>query len=202
MAARQAVNVRREEILRAAVEQITDRGFANTRVVDVANALNVSTALVFYHFESKDRLLSEAFNYAAERDLQQLDRIRTSRASARQRLRRILALYGPGSQPNQAWALWIDAWAAALRVPELQVVSRQLDVHWKDIVAQVVAEGVEAGEFTCADPVGAAWRIIALLDGLAIQSTVHTGVIARSTMMRWVRQVAVGELGLPESALN
>lgn len=202
MAVRQSVGARREEILRAAVEQITARGFANTRVVDVAKALNVSTALVFYHFESKDRLLSEAFHYAAERDLEQLDRIRSSRASAVRRLSRILALYGPNSAPTQAWPLWIDAWAAALRVPELQVVSRRLDVHWKDIVAQVVAEGVEAGEFTCADPVGAAWRIIALLDGLAIQSTVHTGVIARSTMMRWVRQVAVGELGLPESALN
>jgi AcrR family transcriptional regulator len=202
MAVRQAVGVRREEILRAAVEQITARGFANTRVVDVAKALDVSTALVFYHFESKDRLLSEAFNYAAERDLQQLDRIRTSRATARRRLHRILALYGPGNGPSQSWPLWIDAWAAALRVPELQAVSRRLDVHWKDIVAAVIAEGVAAGEFTCADPVGAAWRITALLDGLAVQATVHTGVVAKSTMMRWVRQVAAGELGIEESALH
>jgi AcrR family transcriptional regulator len=194
MAARQAVGVRREEILRAAVEQITERGFANTRVLDVAKALGVSTALVFYHFETKDRLLSEAFSYAAERDLQQLDRIRTSRASALRRLHRILALYGPGTGPTQAWPLWIDAWAAALRVPELQAVSRRLDVHWKDIVAAVIAEGVEAGEFECADPVGAAWRITALLDGLAVQATVHTGVIARPTMMRWVRDVAAREL--------
>jgi AcrR family transcriptional regulator len=202
MAERQAVNIRREEILRTAVEQITERGFANTRVIDVAKALNVSTALVFYHFDTKDRLLSEAFKYAAERDLQQLDRIRRSRASARQRLRRILALYGPGSGPQQAWPLWIDAWAAALRVPELQASSRLLDVHWKDIVAAVIDEGVEAGEFTCADPTAAAWRITALLDGLAVQATVHTGVVAKSTMMQWVRQVAAAELGLDESALT
>jgi AcrR family transcriptional regulator len=202
MAVRQAVGVRREEILRAAIDQITARGFANTRVIDVAKALNVSTALVFYHFESKDRLLSEAFSYAAERDLSQLDRIRTSKATARRRLSRILALYGPGSGPTQAWPLWIDAWAAALRVPELQASSRRLDVHWKDIVASVIAEGVEAGEFRCADPIAAAWRITALLDGLAVQSTVHAGVIARSTMMQWVRQVAAGELGVEESALT
>ncbi len=202
MAVRQAVSVRREEILRAAVEQITERGFSNTRVVDVAKALNVSTALVFYHFESKDRLLSEAFSYAAERDLEQLDRIRSSRTSAVRRLSRILGLYGPGSAPTQAWPLWIDAWAAALRVPELQVVSRRLDVHWKDIVAAVIAEGAESGEFTCEDPVGAAWRIIAVVDGLAIQSTVHAGLIARPTMMRWIRQVAAAELGIAEETLH
>jgi AcrR family transcriptional regulator len=202
VAARQAVGVRREEILRTAVEQITARGFAHTRVVDVAKALDVSTALVFYHFESKDRLLSEAFSYAAERDLQQLDRIRASQATARRRLSRILALYGPGPGPAQAWPLWIDAWAAALRVPELQVVSRELDVHWKDIVAAVIAEGVAAGEFACPDPVAAAWRITALLDGLAVQATVHHGVIAKATMMRWVRHVAATELGIEEPALT
>jgi AcrR family transcriptional regulator len=196
MAARQAVGVRREEILRAAVEQITERGFGDTRVIDVAKALNVSTALVFYHFESKDRLLSEAFSYAAERDLQQLDRIRASRTPALRRLHRILALYGPGRGPRQAWPLWIDAWAAALRVPDLQASSLRLDLHWKDSVAAVIAEGVEAGEFTCADPVGAAWRITALLDGLAVQVTVHPGVITKSTMTRWVRDAAATELGV------
>jgi AcrR family transcriptional regulator len=202
VAARQSVQVRREEILRATVTQITQRGFANTRVTDVANSLNISSALIFYHFESKNRLLSEAFSYAAERDLQQLDRIRASQLSALRRLQRILSLYGPGSGPGQAWPLWIDAWATALRVPELQAVSRRLDVHWKDIVAAVIAEGVEGGEFRCPDPVAAAWRITALVDGLAVQATVHTGVVAKATMRRWVRLVTAAELDLPESALT
>lgn len=196
------MDARREEILRSAVEQITVRGFAETRVVDVADALGVSTALVFYHFESKDRLLSEAFRYAAERDIAQLAKISRSNATASKRLRRILSLYGPGTAAGQAWPLWIDAWASALRVPELQAVSRQLDVHWKDAVAAVITEGVAAGEFRCADPSGAAWRITALLDGLAIQATVHTGVVAKSTMMRWVMQVAARELGIDVSRLD
>jgi AcrR family transcriptional regulator len=199
---RQAVAVRREEILRTAVEQITSRGFANTRVIDVAESLNVSTALVFYHFDSKDRLLSEAFRYAAARDLEQLAKISNSKATAVRRLRRILSLYGPGSGPGQAWPLWIDAWATALRMPELQDASRQLDVHWKDAVAEVIAQGVAAGEFSCDDPSAAAWRITALLDGLAVQATVHTGVVAKGTMLRWVRQVAAAELGLAETALD
>jgi AcrR family transcriptional regulator len=202
MVARQSVQVRREEILRAAVAQITHRGFANTRVTDVADSLNISSALVFYHFESKNRLLSEAFSYAAERDLQRVDRILAANVSALQRLQRILVLYGPGSGPGQAWPLWIDAWAAALRVPELRVVSRRLDVQWKDIVAAVIAAGVHAGEFSCPDPVAAAWRITALVDGLAVQATVHSGVIPKSTMRRWVRQVTAGELGIAESALG
>ena len=198
MAARRSVDVRREEILRAAIEQISERGFAHTRVVDVAKALNVSTALVFYHFESKDRLLSEAFSYAAERDLDQLERIRASRATAARRLSRILALYGPSRAPTPAWRLWIEAWAAALRVPDLQAVSRRLDVQWKTTVAEVIAEGVATGEFCCPDPDGAAWRIIALIDGLAISSTVHAGLIAPGTRARWIRRAVAAEVSRTE----
>ena len=43
-------------------------------------------------------------------------------------------------------------------------------------MAEVIRQGVERGEMTCSDPAGAAWRITAMLDGLAVQSTVHAGV--------------------------
>ena len=33
---------------------------------------------------------------------------------------------------------------------------------------------------TCADPSGAAWRITALLDGLAVQATVHDGALSQA----------------------
>lgn len=94
------------------------------------------------------------------------------------------------------WALWIDAWAAALRSPELAEVSRRLDVRWKDTVADVIAQGVAAGEMTCPDPSGAAWRITALLDGLAVQSTVHEGVLSARRIHSWVRAAAAAELGV------
>ena len=55
--ARRKVEVRRDEILRATCDEVAKRGFARTRVADVAASLGVSTGLIFYHFESKDTLL-------------------------------------------------------------------------------------------------------------------------------------------------
>ena len=83
--ARRKVEVRREEILRATVDEVTRLGFAHTRVADVAEALGISTGLVFYHFESKDALLSDAFAYAAERDLERLDKAVSGRGSTPRR---------------------------------------------------------------------------------------------------------------------
>jgi len=193
--------VRREEILRATVAEVERRGFAGTRVADVSTALGVSPALVFYHFTSKDRLLAEAFAHAAERDLRRLADVAAAGESAAQRLRGILRLYVPAG-PSPEWRLWIDAWAAALREPGLRKVSRQLDVRWKDAVAGVIAAGVAAGEFACGDPHAAAWRITAMLDGLAVQLTVHKGLLTRRQVIDWVQRFVETELGLPAETLD
>ena len=110
-------------------------------------------------------------------------------------------MYGPEGI-GAGWALWIDAWAAALRSPEMAEVSQRLDVRWKETVAEVIRQGVASGEMTCADPSGAAWRITALIDGLAVQTTVHDGVLAKRQINTWVRAMAAAELGVAPSDLR
>ncbi len=194
--------VRQDEILRAAVVEIENRGFANTRVADVAGALGISPALVFYHFVSKDRLLAAAFEHAAERDLGRLTQAMQRQGPAAARLRSVLRLYSPSGSSSPGWTLWIDAWAAAPRVPELRAVSRRLDQRWREAVEAVITDGVAAGEFRCDDPRSAAWRITALLDGLAVQVTVHPRILTRRQLDTWVRQQAERELGLSDGALR
>jgi AcrR family transcriptional regulator len=192
-------DVRREEILRATCREVIARGFASTRVRDVADALGVSSGLVFYHFTSKEKLLGEAFRFAAEETLDGLAATATGAGSALQRLDRILRLYFPAGS-SEAWALWIDAWGQALRDPELAEISRLLDLRWKQTIAEVIREGVAAGELTCPDPDGTAWRLTALLDGLGVQVTVHKAV-PNGRLLDWVRAAAATELGLDPDAL-
>jgi len=193
--------VRREQILAATVLEVQRVGLARTRVADIAQALAVSPALVFYHFETKDKLLAAAFEYAAEQDLVRLAAAQHGPGSATQRLRAVLRLYWPAGSASPGWTLWVDAWAAALRSPQLRRVSKRLDLRWKEAVAEIIACGVRDGEFGCSDPHGAAWRITALIDGLAIQVTVHRGVLTRGQMTQWVTGLAAHELGIAQSDL-
>jgi AcrR family transcriptional regulator len=194
--ARRKVEVRREEILNATVRQIASRGVAATRTADVAQALGVSTALIFYHFKSKDALLAQAFAWAAQRDLERLTQALAAGGSALSRLKTALRLYQPAGSTAPGWTLWVDAWAAALRSPELRRVSKRLDLRWRDTIADLIAEGVANGEFRCPDPHGAAWRITALIDGLSVQVTVHKGVITRKQATEWAHEQAARELSL------
>ena len=44
---------RREEILRAALRLFVRKGYAGTKVGDIAEAVGMSTGLMFHYFESK-----------------------------------------------------------------------------------------------------------------------------------------------------
>jgi AcrR family transcriptional regulator len=179
---------------------VTRRGFARTRVADVADALGVSTALVFYHFGTKEQLFAAALEHAVARDLARLDATVARASDPVDGVRRILALYSPQGDAN-GWTVWVDAWAESLREPEMRAMSRRLDVLWKDVLADQIRAGVEAGRFTCADPEAAAWRLSALLDGLAVQVMVHRSLTKRQ-LADWVRGAAATELGIDADDLR
>ncbi|MGC0328431.1 AcrR family transcriptional regulator [Streptomyces sp. SAI-170] len=198
---RLSVEERREELLRAAIEQIEARGVAAVRIADVAAALGVSNALVLYHFSTKEKLVAAAFTHAAEGDLAHLRKLLGRRTSALRRLRAAVRWYAPTGQAK-GWRLWIEGWAAALREPALRDVARDLDRQWKAALAEVIAEGVAAGEFQCPDPTTTALRLTALLDGLAVQLTSYPGAVSRARATEWVDEALARELGLTVEALT
>ena len=198
---RLSVAERREELLRAAIGQIEARGVAAVRIADVASALGVSNALVLYHFSTKEKLVAAAFTYAAEDDLAHLRKLLGRRTSALRRLRAAVRWYAPTGQAK-GWRLWIEGWAAALREPVLREVTRDLDRQWKAAIAEVIAEGVAAGEFPCPDPAVAALRLTALLDGLAVQMTAYPGAVSRARTQEWVDEALARELGVTREVLT
>ncbi|MFV0132552.1 TetR/AcrR family transcriptional regulator [Streptomyces sp. HMX87] len=198
---RLSVRERREELLYAAIEQIAARGVAAVRISDVASALGVSNALVLYHFSTKEKLVAAAFTHAAEDDLARLRKLLGRRTSALRRLRAAVRWYAP-TGPAKGWRLWIEGWAAALREPVLREVARDLDAQWKAALTDVITEGVAAGEFPCPDPAGAALRLTALLDGLAVQLTSYGGSVSRARAQEWVDDALARELGVAREALT
>jgi AcrR family transcriptional regulator len=192
--------MRREEILSTTVDLLDKLGLAAIRVSDVAVALDVSPALVFYHFGTKDDLVAEAFAHAVERDLHRLERAANGGGDPVERLRRVLRLYGPTGRAT-GWRIWIDAWAVAQRDQHIREVLKRLDHRWQDILRGVVDDGVATGAFTCPDAAATVARLSALVDGLAVAAVVHRSV-TREQLRSWVANQLAVELGVQVSDLG
>jgi AcrR family transcriptional regulator len=199
---RKRAQLRREEILSATVRQIQGHGIAALRIADVAAVLGVSPALLIYHFQTKENLVAAAFRHAAEHDLLKVNRLVRGSGSVPSRLMSTLRWYAPTGRAR-GWLLWIDGWATAMRDRALAEVISDLDERWRQAIADLISEGVAAGDFTVEDPHEAAGRITALLDGLAVRTLVHGGGLNRPTMLAWLTKQVAWELGTaPETLMT
>ncbi len=64
---------RREEILRAALRLFVRKGYAGTKVGDIAEAVGMSTGLMFHYFESKEALYEELVGFGVEGPMAMMD---------------------------------------------------------------------------------------------------------------------------------
>lgn len=193
------VAARRAEILDTTCAVVRERGFGATRVQDVAGRLGVSTGLIHYHFENKDHLLAEAFAHAARLDMERFPEA-LDQPTALDALAHAIALYAPEGG-DSSWPMWIDAWGEAQRNERLRAISQELDLAWMGLLKQVIERGVEAGEFSCDDPHATAWRLAAVLDGLAIEAVVHEKNVARTELLNWAAHLAAAELHIDAATL-
>jgi len=199
---KQTVEERRTEILETTCQVVIERGFAGTRISDVAKRLEVSSSLIHYHFDSKEQLLAEAFAHYARKDLaEMMSEVESSPNSVAQ-LEATIQNYVPEGSDDVEWMLWIDGWGEALRNPMMKKISQELDEQSAELLERVLAGGVESGEFVCGDPRAAAMRLTALVDGLAIQFAAHDGMMDRAQLIHHVRTVAAAEVGLSPSAFD
>jgi len=163
---------RRGQMLRAALDVISERGFADTRIADIAERIGISPALVIYYFKTKDQLLTEAIKHYEGTWYAEAKRRMDKLATAAERIEEFVAmnlLPDPDPDPEGTWKLWLDLWAQAARNADVADVRREFDEREREVVVSLVVAGQEAGEFARIDPHPFSIFVCALLDGLAIQ---------------------------------
>ena len=188
---------RRERILRATVDVVRTRGFAGTRVSDIAEAAGTSQGLVLYHFRSLAGALDGALTLLEDEFYDDLARDLQEQVGPIERLRHMADL-GAGLGPAVGdWRLWLELWVRALHDPDARETRESLDRRWRTALREVIAEGVAAGDFDPVDADAAAIRLASLMDGLAIQLALEDPDMSTQRLADLWWDAAVLELRMP-----
>jgi AcrR family transcriptional regulator len=189
---------RRTQILRAALDVIVERGYADTRIADVAERVDISPALVMYYYKTKDRLLAAATRYAEdlwyEEGMRRMKAIESA-AGRLEELVRLTCLPQTGPGLADSWFVWLDLWAHALRQAEVRAVREEFDEHWRQTIRQIVRDGQDAGEFVLVHVDDFAVSFSALLDGFAVQIALDDPVVGYERCFDLSMRYAAGQLG-------
>jgi AcrR family transcriptional regulator len=189
-------HIRRPQLLEAAAAVIAERGFAATRIADVAQRAGTSAPGVLYWFDSREQLLAEALTYAEEGYYEQL----AARLSRVEGAPARLATLIESSVGGEDWVLWIELWTRALRDEQLAESRQSLDDRWREQIAGIVRDGQASGDFAGDDPERIAVELAALMDGLAVQVALGDSMVTPERMRAICVEVTerLLEVSLPE----
>ncbi|MBL3669492.1 TetR family transcriptional regulator C-terminal domain-containing protein [Streptomyces sp. M2CJ-2] len=200
---RKAPAERRSEMVTAAARVGLAEGLECVTLRRVADELGVRPGLVGHYFPAADRLVAEAFTSATGAELDSLlpelpaD---PGPGGAVRALRRLFSLTSSADFDDVS-RLWLNARHLARYRPVLREHVVEQDLLWCRRIERVVAAGVAAGDFRCADPWAAAVRIHVAIDGTS--AYVNTGVGHRAAPIAdMARTFAEAELGLASGTLG
>lgn len=188
-------HLRKPQIIAAAAEVLYERGLFDTRIGDIAERAGTSSPTILYYFESKDRLLEEAVEYADRTFYERLSEGQDHFENAADRLVHLIeeTSLGPGGLND--YTLWMEIWVRARRDPGVRRSYFRLDRRQRVLIADIVREGQQSGEFSAAaDPDDFALALSGLMDGLGVQVTLGQPDVTAARMVDRCLALANSEL--------
>ena len=162
---------RKEQIVRAALEVFSRKGFHATNVSDVAVKAEVSQGTIYHYFPSKDELFLAAYEFWEVQSLyEEIRHVLNVSKSPGEQLR-ILART-VGERMNQAAFLLpanVEFWSHISRNEHIQKKFGRIFTKIRAAVSQIIKNGIAQGEFADVDAEQAAAIMVAVYDGLILQ---------------------------------
>ena len=154
---------RKEQIYSTARSLFSERGYHATTVRDIARELNMQGGSLYAHIESKEDVLWEIVNRAAEQFLGAVEPIVASDRSPADKLREMVRAHVQVVADNLADAtVFLHEWKF-LGEERRNAIAARRD-RYEGLYRHVVEEGIHSGEFAPADPKMAALLVLSAVN--------------------------------------
>lgn len=171
---------RRKLILRSALKVFTSKGFAASKMNDIAREAQISYGLLYYYFPSKDEIYTELLKHAADSSYQLVERISHEPLEPADKLTKILTTILDGIRQKKNTAYYFVLCVSALLSdanPEQtkEIIDRILDPI--RILEEIIIQGQEKKQIGSGDPKDLAisgFSIILGLSSLTVTGKIET----------------------------
>lgn len=194
----------RTRLLSAAAASIAAHGYDGTRVKDIAAKANVAAATVLYHFDSRERILIEALDWASGVASERRELVLTRYTTRAEQLAQLIALAIPTTAVvKEEFLIWHEYLGRIAR-GELQAADSDPVNRFRGFFETVVAGGVAEGSFgaLARDLDDLLEELHALIDGLALAVAAQRHWMPPERVARILARFTKNELGVDIEALT
>jgi TetR/AcrR family transcriptional repressor of bet genes len=177
--------VRRQQLIDATIATLARVGFSRTTLTEVAATAGLSHGLIIFHFETKEKLLTETLQFMAreyrdnwERALAEAPKTPASQLDALIRADFTEAICAP-----DRLAAWSALWAEAQSRPIYQANCAEHDLEFLNVIERLCAELTTEGNYPLL-PVHTARAIRVTLNGLWFDLMTMTNTLSRQESLQ------------------
>lgn len=141
----------REGILEAAARIFGEKGYHATSMQDIADAVNLQKASLYYHFDSKQEILMAILDHALDLINNRLETVLGHSLSPDEKLRQAMVSYLQTIAENQNLSAVLLLELRSLD-PELKARHASRREKFEKLWRKLILEGMQAGIFNNVDP--------------------------------------------------
>ena len=175
--------VRRMQLILAAIDSISKRGFAETTLKHVTETANVSHGVVNYHFDSKEALYDATLGFLAQEHYENWTRYleRAAPDPAHQLAAIVCADFDKSICTHKRLAVWFAFWGQAKYRPNYLKIHNKFDNERYDRILELCGTLIRAGNYSDLDAEQTARCVEAMSDGAWLSLLLYPHLADRMT---------------------
>ena len=165
--------VTKRNLLDAGLIVFSQKGYAATRVEDIAKQANVTTGAIYHHFEGKSDLYSALVDLNSAKANQLAEQILQEGGTPATILRRLLVRLFQFAEEDEEYRAVVELSINMTGfAPELEEITKQI-LEGRRVLTQsfstLIQEGIDAGEFhSNVSPEDAALALVGFMNGMGL----------------------------------
>lgn len=185
---KEEAEITKQNILKAGLEVFSSKGYAATRVEDIARQANVTTGAIYHHFGGKSDLYTALVEENSAKANQLSLQIIEQGGSPAELLRRLLVRLFQFAEEDREYRAVVELSVSKTEaVPELSSLNDQILASRRQLanyLSELIRQGVAAGEFRSSiSPTDAGLALVGFLNGMGliwIQDQEHFSISNRA----------------------
>lgn len=159
----------RTHIMTAATAVFAEKGFAQTSMNDIVNATGLSKGGIYWHFKSKDDIISAIFQQYFEAQYHILESILVGEGTASEKFIGLVQSAGAGMEAfADQFPASLEFYALAAKNEMLRQQLESFFLSYREHIEQLTREAIANGEWAAYSVTEIANTIVSILEGVLL----------------------------------
>lgn len=156
---------RKPQILKAAMDVFSKKGFHEARMEDIAHEAQLSIGGLYWYYKSKEDLIVAIMEEVIDQDVKDLRELLHAEGTVQHRLEQYIRTTD-NETTKALLPILYELYSLAMRDPKVRKYIRSFFITYREALAEFVEQGIARGEFRKVNAQMAATTLVALYEGV------------------------------------